>query len=387
MRSKALVATLGVAMLVSACGNTVYGPRRLIQAGEFDDGSTGERHCPATPPTSREATPIDLPKHFYDLACSSLRSPNSPEVAREMIDQGVTLTRLRCNDFFAQRMANQMQERVLRGAVTPVSALLTGIIGATSFSTDAERQDAIQILTIGQNATEAGLDLYEREFLFGSDNVNAVRTLTMRALDEHGARILREDVGFYGAQRHLIDHQMICTPANILELSRTAIREGRIAPSTPISRAPVVAGLDGDQAVIRALSRNLRVTELSANQVGALWWLSELVAGGGTISQDTLLVIQDRLSGLPVSPITGSAGSLVVDTALVGSFRSQLQSLSASTTSGFEVARRLLATEIARPAPPAVLDRTKSINFDLPFEATPEVSRSQEVTIAPVVGP
>lgn len=373
-------------MMVTACGNTVYGPRRLLQVGTVLHGDDTARDCPATRPNEAAVMPINLPNRFYDAACDSIRQPDNPALARAMIDKGLTLNRLRCTDFFAQRMAHQTQERAYRGAVAPISALLTGVIGAVSFSTDEDRQEAIQILAIAQNATEAGLDLYEREFLFGSDNVNAVRTLTMRALDEHGARILRENTGFDSAARHLIDHQMICTPANILELSQAAIREGRITPATPISRPPAGAAGSDDRAVISTLSRNLRVTELSANQLGALWWLSELTASSATISQDTLLVLQDRLAGLPVNPISGTAGSLTVDTALMSVFRTQVQALSPSVTSGFEVVKRLLMVEIAKSGPPTVLERTKAVNFDLPAEAVPEVSRAQEVGIAPAGG-
>jgi hypothetical protein len=331
----------------------------------------------------RVDTPINLSHHFYDLACSSFRSPNDPVLARRMIDHGVTVNRMRCNDFFAERAANQMRERVVRGSVAPVSALITGIIGVATFDSDADRERAIEILGIGQSATIAGLELYESEFLFGSDNINSVRTLTMRALDAHGASILNENVGFYGAARHLIDHQMICTPANILELSQTAIREGRIGSASPIIVGNQVAAATDDRQVITTLARSLRMAELTADQVGALWWLSDLVQGGGTIDPDILIVLQERLAGLPLNPISTTGAARSVDRQLMATFKPLIDTLSPKVTRGFEVAKRLLAAEIAKAPPATMLDRTRSIGFELPLDAVPGVSRAQEVTVTP----
>jgi len=377
---KSISVVAAVAMLLSACGNTVYGPPRLLGAKVVPDGTSGTRGCPADGSSDRSSTAINFTQHFYDLACASLRAPTDTVKAHFMIDHGVMLNRMRCNDFFRERAANQMRQRVIRGTVTPVSALLTGIIGVTSFATDADRQEAIQILGIAQNATTAGLELYESEFLFGADNVNAVRTLTMRALDEHGARILAENVGFYAAARHLIDHQMICTPANILELAQTAIREGRITPMSPLTAS--LPSLDADRATISTIASNLRMTDLTADQLGAFWWLIEL-AQANSDDQNTLKVVRAKLSGLPVNPIIEAGGRLSIDRDLVRSFEPLFRSLSPRLTSGFQIVKRLLLVEIAKPDASTLLDRTKSIVFELPRDPIAPTSRSQEVVVAP----
>src|SRR5215217_5274633 len=134
-------------LLTSACGNTVYGPRRLIQGGYVDDGNVngGRRNCPTVRQLDSTGNPLNLTHRFFDLACDSLRDPRNTALANAMMDAGITLNRMRCNDFFAQRAGNQTRERILRGAIAPVSALITGIIGVSDFATDAGRREAIQI--------------------------------------------------------------------------------------------------------------------------------------------------------------------------------------------------------------------------------------------------
>jgi hypothetical protein len=385
--SKSIVAALIGTLLTTACGNTVYGPRRLIQGGYVDDGDdVVQRHCPAERPSAREVTPINLTYEFHDRACDSLRDPGDPTLAGRMMDAGITLNRMRCNDFFAERAGNQTRERILRGTIAPVSALITGIIGIVDFDTDAGRQEAIQILGIGESATIAGLELYESEFLFGAANVNSVRTLTMRAADEHAAGILAQSVGFYTAARHLIDHQMICTPANILELAQAAIREGRIAPATRIRGDNAFAGGSDDEATISLIGASLQAADLTADQLGSLWWLSELVKAGGTISQDVLAVIHARLDELPVNPVSGTTGAFTVDTARVRQLTPLLDQLSTDVTSGFMVTKGLLDTRIAAAAPSSVLDPTSDVHFSVPVETIP-IGRAVEVGIQPAATP
>src|SRR6218665_1104706 len=203
MRSyRASVATIAMICTLGACGNSVYGPRRIVQAGYLDHwgarpASPIRYSCqqpqtqraagdpaPASTPATVDANGINLVYEFNRLACLSINSRTDTAAATAMMDAGFTLTRLRCNDFFAERAAHQTQARVWRGTIAPVSAIVTGVIGLVNF-TDSERVDAIQILGITQAATIAGFELYEQEFLFDTENVNAVRRLVMRALDAH----------------------------------------------------------------------------------------------------------------------------------------------------------------------------------------------------------
>ena len=295
----------------------------------------------------------------------------------------MTLNQLRCNDFFAQRGANQTRERVLRSTVAPVSALLTGIIGIVAFSSDASRQEAIQILGISHSATIAGLELYESEFLFGASNINSVRTLTMRSLDEHSTVILAENVGFYTAVRRLIYDQMLCTPANILELTQTAIREGRVASSTPVG---ATNDKGTDQASIAVIASSLRMSSLTPDQLGSLWWLTNLV-DDPSASQDLLVVLHDRLSGLPVNPISQNGSRFVVNNDMVRPLIPLFRFLSPDVTTGFNITSGQIMARIAETTPPTVLDRTKGVRFDVPPQTLPPVSRSTEVGVQPASTP
>jgi hypothetical protein len=381
MRGKIFTFSVLAALLLSGCGNSVYGPRRLIWAGYADGGRPeveggSAKACPAQP----QPAGVDLTDHFYTTACMSLRAPGDAAAARIMMEAGTTLSRMRCNDFFAERAGNQARQRIIRRAVLPVSALITGLIALRDFKTEDGRSEAVQLLGLGQTATIAGLELYEAEFLFGSANVNSVRLLTMRALDEHAARILESGAGFYAAARHLIDHQMVCTPANILALSQDAIRTGAISASEPVIPAAQPAALS-DQKIISAMSSSLRVDALSADELGALWWLEQIRLSGAAADQDTLAVLQDRLKRLPLNPVQGAAGALTVDTEIVKLFSDQLKKLSGDVTNGFVVTRALIMQKLAAAAPPPAVERAKDVRFQLPAGSVPPTSRAIEVGV------
>lgn len=305
---------LFASLIVSACGNTVYGPRRLVQAGDFDGRQTGtglSRICPTSGSSAGTDQSLDLTKHFFDTACSSFRDSNDPAKARGMMNAGVTLTMIRCNDFFAQRAANQTRSRVLREAIPPVSALLTGIIGLASFDTDEGRQEAIQILGLGQTATVAGLEVFQSEFLFDSQNVFAVRNLTMRALDEHSSQILESDAGFYSGTRHLIEHQMICTPASILELVTQAIDDGSIQSYSQRVEQERARIFETDSYRIRVIANELGApTTLTSDEFGALWTIERAGQPGGTLGQEQLAELKARLERVGPALFTGEPGQL-----------------------------------------------------------------------------
>lgn len=381
IRSRSIALCLLVLLALNACQNTIYGPRRLIHNDAVDYGDEESSRCSSSKIGGADGA--DLVQNFFYTACASINNRWSPAVAKEMIEAGVTLNRVRCTDFFAERAGHQTQERIVRGTIAPLSALLTGIIAIANFKSDDSRKDAIQILGIGQSATIAGLELFESEFLFGAANVNSVRTLTMRALDEHAAGILAEDTNFYGAARHLIDHQMICTPANILELSQDAIREGRVVPRTRLDAGLRQLAASGDQKTATMISQSLQAPQLTDDQLGTLWWLSELQKAGAPIDQDRLTVIGDRLAKLPVNPVQGTVASLNADAPLIRSFAPMLNAFSSPILSSFEVTRRLLDRKIAETVPPSVLDRTEDIRFQRPTTSDVQPTRAFEVGISP----
>jgi hypothetical protein len=368
------VALLAATILVGGCGNSVNGPRRVVQTGYLDNGAPrqgGLRYsCPQpgptvtpspspTPPPSPTATidsnGINLVYDFNRLACASINDRSNSAAAYAMMDGGFTLTRLRCNDFFAQRGGNQMRARIWRGAIAPVSAVVAGIISLVNFS-DGERTDAIQILGITQAATVAGFELYEREFLFDADNVNSVRQLVMRALDEHASTAMDSPIrGFNHAVRHMMDNQMICTPANILDLVRASIAGGQVtARSQPATdqREPLAR-------TNAAFAWN--IMPLTDEQLGALWWLAQ-----GGHSPDELDVIDERLgSALSAKVLTGGAGARALAPVAQPTLGQLVDSLRPATIDQFRATAVSLRTAIGARGAATAVDAAKTIRFTL----------------------
>ena len=360
-------------MLVAGCGNSAYGPRRIAQAGYLDNGSarsavpatfscqqpSAQSRAGSSPATATDANGVNLLYDFNRLACDSVNARTDAAAATAMMDSGFTLVRLRCNDFFAERAGHQTQARFWRKTIAPVSAVIAGVIGLVNFK-DAERADAIQILGIAQAVTVAGFEIYEQEFLFDSENVNAVRRLVMRALDAHSAAALAGPVtGFNHGVRHLMDNQMICTPANILELVRTSIAEGevRVSEGVPV-RARLSSAADELELLSRArTARALGLASLTDDQLGGLWWLSQ-----GGQSPEELAVIADRL-GPSIAPGAAAGGALSLSMAAQAPVAQLMSDLTPTTVKGIRGTVAEIKAAIAnRGAAPAV-EATRSIRF------------------------
>ncbi len=120
-----------------------------------------------------------------------------------------------------------------RGLLSPISTALTAIVGLVDLGSESKEQNYLTWLTTGTSFLGSGLDLYEQQFLFDADNIDAVRGLTMRELSAHADGILaQQNISFDSAVRDLVDHEMICTPAHILETTRAAIKNGSVTPRT-----------------------------------------------------------------------------------------------------------------------------------------------------------
>jgi len=136
-----------------------------------------------------------------------------------------------------------------------------------------------------------------------------------------------------------------------------------------------------DQQMIATMSSNLRVDTLTADQLGALWWLEQLPTPRSGADQDVLAVIHNRLVGLPLNPVQGAAGNFTVDDSIINLFSASLQTFSPDVRNGFIVTRTLLAQKIGAGAPPDVLERTKDVHFQLPTTAVAPTSGSIEVGV------
>jgi hypothetical protein len=86
---------------------------------------------------------------------------------------------------------------------------------------------AISATALGTSTILAGTSIYTKEFLFASENIDSVRTLTMNALYVHQELFrakITEPLDIYDAVIALLDDQAICTLPHIATLVRSAIK-------------------------------------------------------------------------------------------------------------------------------------------------------------------
>ena len=240
MNSKYLIGAFAlVSVALSGCSSPAFvGPPRLVRLAHID-GAVGAPsfECNRGVFTGGSAAgEDDLLRHnlgyqFSEKVCASMYADeaNAETRATAMLESGFTLVKVRCNDFFAVKASNQTTARLLRSLLQPLTVAITSTFSVIDFGSESEESDALALLAAGSALAGAGIDIYEEQFLFDADNIDAVRGLTMRALDAHRTEVLARDPdAFDPAVRQLVDHQMICTPASILGLVRNAIDSGEI---------------------------------------------------------------------------------------------------------------------------------------------------------------
>ncbi|MBA3941227.1 MAG: hypothetical protein C0520_08470 [Sphingopyxis sp.] len=149
-----------------------------------------------------------------------------------------------CENYFTQMVQNQRRSQIARDIIPPITALITGIIGLGDFSSHPGRkEDYIQMLALGTAATSATLNIYDRHFLFGAENVGAVQTMALKAQSVHAQSVLKQkNLSFEMAMQHLIDNQGQCSPQSILSLARSVIKDTKLVGT---DGAPAAAGAGG----------------------------------------------------------------------------------------------------------------------------------------------
>ncbi len=135
-----------------------------------------------------------------------------------------------CENYFNVMAKNQRRSKISRSLLAPLTSVITGIIGLQDFSSSpGSKEDLIQGLAIGSAAATSILDIYDEHFLFGTDNIDSVETMTLKALDAHSSAVTKQtDIRFETGMKHLIDNQGQCSPQSILTLARSSIRNSDI---------------------------------------------------------------------------------------------------------------------------------------------------------------
>lgn len=267
MKKYVLFAAPLIGLVLSGCGSSFYGPPRLARLSHID-GSVGtpnfqcdasgafspNRNSAGTGRGSQETIQqFNLSWKFSSKVCKSMRASeaNEESAAKEMVNSGISLVKVRCADFFAAKRGNQSKARLIRSLLQPLTVAITSTFAVINFGGEEEgefgQDDALALLAAGNALATAGLNVYEDQFLFGAENVTSVEQMTMRALATHERAILKSVSSFDVGVRRLIDHQSICLPGNILELVRQSIDNGDFrARTTGVGVAPVVTSTEVD---------------------------------------------------------------------------------------------------------------------------------------------
>ena len=130
-----------------------------------------------------------------------------------------------CSDFFSNAGEHEKYVDFARDIVAAGGTLASGILALTNSS-----KDAVAIVSLSTGTSYSALDVYTKNFLFGADNIDSVRTLIMNALDAHQKTVVADGTpwDFNNAMRVILDHQEICRPSAIIGLVKSAIKNASL---------------------------------------------------------------------------------------------------------------------------------------------------------------
>jgi len=253
---KVMGAMMG-ACLLSGC-YTFRGPAPVLDSRDVvARDNFGPRHgffyerFRAAAYAAAECTDVGIlgPSGGRQISCQQQRLDGNPRdvVMRNFMRTGFGLVKADCSRFFQVAGRNQARSRIVRDTISPVANLLSGLLALRNIPAGGA-DDAASILALGTSTATSGLDIYDQRFLFGADNIGSVEQLIIRTLTEQGnAALNQRNINFETASSEIFAHQAICTPTQILRLTREAIQNGTPqsrpegAPTTAQANPPPVA--------------------------------------------------------------------------------------------------------------------------------------------------
>lgn len=159
-----------------------------------------------------------------------------------LVNSGVALIQSNCNEYFNEMGRNQRNSAILRDLIAPVTAALTTAINLQLFGSKEDTNQKILggFGLIGAAGTSA-LNIYDRRFLFDSDNIASVRSNTMNALSTNaGVTIKAVPADFVFVITRLQQIENYCTPAEILNNVRASIKAGSFVSTASGTTTPTV---------------------------------------------------------------------------------------------------------------------------------------------------
>jgi hypothetical protein len=230
-----------------------------------------------------------LADNFNNYSKKAFADDATNEDARKMLRSGFSLIVASCDDYFRSAGTTQRWVIVASDYVAAAGTLATSILALTHAGAAA-----VSATALGTSTVLAGASIYTKDFLFASENMDSVRTLTMNALHEHQKLVnatVTDNLDANDAVTAILDDQVICTLPHIATMVRSAIKNAKPEQSsstetdnqtggsaggtaggpTPPTQAP--AQLVKGDAPVTASLKKLISPDLSPAQTEALYWL------------------------------------------------------------------------------------------------------------------
>jgi hypothetical protein len=185
------------------------------------DGQTITQTLPAAAnPSADQTTAIDQAKAQQTKTQSGCSYQSIH--ARQMAVAGFRLADSYCSDFFNRKRVIQNGNNVISDFASGATSLAGAIAGLVTGSPAAP--SAIGGLV---GVTNQATALTNKDFLFGSDNIDTVWGLTSNALQADTKNVLPEpdvsDWNYNLSVATIRNHQEICNPANIVALIKQSV--------------------------------------------------------------------------------------------------------------------------------------------------------------------
>jgi hypothetical protein len=394
------ISILAIAILAAGCTSTAKyavddkGPvgqtNWIVKVTPAKDGAPAT--ATATNSTETKGAQIDIFALAYaaalnDAILTANNTPaNSPEESSKLYErmarEGFAVVASNCTEFFSSGGQKEQYLGVLRDVVNISSAIAAGVIAISGPT--AQGVAALGLATI---SAHSALDSYQKNFLFGTENISSVRILILNALNSHRDKVLAT-LGlwdFSNAYLAIRDNQELCQSSDIVRLVKEAIEKGKIkvAESGTSAEAKVAAT---DLPKLFAIGDHLGYGSaiIPPDRIlAALYWYYTV----GYSDETELTAIKLILSDLSKSPFTVESAAGVVpkthkmdqnDVAVVFSSLADLSSAKSKTLAALvdtwkkKVADKVTAdkalADAGKPAPelPSPLGKGGT-NFDAPF--------------------
>jgi hypothetical protein len=243
---------------------------------------------------------------------------------RAMAREGFGLVRGNCSEFFRKRGDSQQLINLGRDAVAIGGTTATAIVGLAGGSVLA-----LSLIALSGATLYGGIDTYTKNFLFGAENIDAVRTNTLTALSANANAVLNSNntLDFQAVADTIMENQELCRPAAIAAAARIAIRDHSLTPVGENAGANLQ--MDGTRiAMIGQVAGYPAAGTLDDSSLAALCWgarVEALPESEGTRKENLLRKL------LPIKPFGNGPNNAPGWATVSPSIDSSCRALSATT--------------------------------------------------------